>query len=216
MGILEKRLHNNSPNSTQNGAPRNGAPKSANMPTYAPPAGAPVPPVTQPVAPQPQVQPATSMQYTAPTEFPQQFVQPTVTPVQPAEQPVYTEQPTDTYPEQGSTPSRTPGDGEAVSKQKLFNSSKSALLKGRIDTRESERKAIAESVEKEVIKITDEERALVDKVTLTISEKFKREVSTSGGNISDELRANIEKAVAYECSRLSVDYEVQKREASET
>lgn len=99
-----------------------------------------------------------------------------------------------------------------VSKQQLFSKTKSALLQGRLDDIETEKKNIEESVDKDVIKITEEERKLVDSVTLKISEQFKKEVSASVNGISANLRAQIEKAVDYECSLLKgYTYEVQQR-----
>ena len=99
---------------------------------------------------------------------------------------------------------------DSISKKQMTDATNSALLQGRLKSLEEEKKNISEAVEKEITKITDEERVLVDKVTAIISERFKQKVSLSA-SISDSLAKEIEHAVAIECERLNVLYEVQQR-----
>ena len=97
-----------------------------------------------------------------------------------------------------------------LSRKDVMESATSALLKERLKTLDEEKRAIAETVDKEIIKITDDERKYVDQVTAAISERFKQQVS-SASSISTALADEIEKAVAIECERLPVLYETQQR-----
>lgn len=97
-----------------------------------------------------------------------------------------------------------------LSRKDVMESAISALLKERLKTLDEEKRAIAETVDKEIIKITDDERKYVDQVTSAISERFKQQVS-SASSISTALADEIEKAVAIECERLPVLYETQQR-----
>ncbi len=97
-----------------------------------------------------------------------------------------------------------------LSRKEVMESAASALLKERLKTLDEEKRTIAEAVDKEIIKITDDERKYVDMVTAAISERFKQQVS-SASSISAALADEIEKAVAIECERLPVLYETQQR-----
>lgn len=97
-----------------------------------------------------------------------------------------------------------------LSKEEVMESSDSSLLLERLETLEEEKRAIAESVDKEIIRITDDERKYVDSVTSIISERFKQQVSGSS-TMSKALTDEIEKAIAIECDRLPVLYETQQR-----
>ncbi len=97
-----------------------------------------------------------------------------------------------------------------LSRKEVMESAASALLKERLKTLDEEKMTIAEAVDKEIIKITDDERKYVDMVTAAISERFKQQVS-SASSISAALADEIEKAVAIECERLPVLYETQQR-----
>jgi Flp pilus assembly CpaF family ATPase len=97
-----------------------------------------------------------------------------------------------------------------LSRKEVMESAASALLKERLKMLDEEKRTIAEAVDKEIIKITDDERKYVDMVTAAISERFKQQVS-SASSISAALADEIEKAVAIECERLPVLYETQQR-----
>lgn len=100
--------------------------------------------------------------------------------------------------------------GNAVNKKQVMESANSAVLQKRLEQIETEKKDVANKVDKEVTKISEEERVYVNEVTKTIADQFKRQVSSSS-SISQALASEIEVAVARECAKLPLLYEQQKR-----